>query len=175
MADLFLPAITVDQMKEVDRLMMENFHISLPQMMEHAGQNLARLSLKWIQNHSDRPGPFHIVVSAGKGNNGGGGMVSARFLENWGHHVTVILTSSDNELKPVPAVHWKTLKKMSVPFINANQQNAIGQLLDKADLIIDALVGYSLKGALRGWTAFLAKEIGENLTQILYLWMFLPA
>ena len=36
-----VPSITTDQMREVDRLMIEEFGIVLLQMMENAGRNLA--------------------------------------------------------------------------------------------------------------------------------------
>ncbi|MCK5182673.1 MAG: hypothetical protein KAQ95_00115 [Candidatus Heimdallarchaeota archaeon] len=39
-----IPFITVEQMIEVDRLMMEEYQISLVQMMENAAYNLALLS-----------------------------------------------------------------------------------------------------------------------------------
>ncbi|NNJ48422.1 MAG: hypothetical protein HKP18_11410, partial [Acidimicrobiia bacterium] len=38
-----VPAVTMDQMREVDRIMIEDLHIELKQMMENAGRNLGRL------------------------------------------------------------------------------------------------------------------------------------
>ena len=43
-----LPALSTDQMREVDRLMVEEFGISLLQMMENAGRNLADLAGAWL-------------------------------------------------------------------------------------------------------------------------------
>ncbi|MHA1526114.1 MAG: NAD(P)H-hydrate epimerase, partial [Promethearchaeota archaeon] len=63
-----LPGITREQMKEVDRIMVEEYHIPVELMMEHAGLNLARLAVKY----SKESGNKYIVV-AGSGNNGGGG------------------------------------------------------------------------------------------------------
>ena len=42
-----LPALTADEMREVDRTMLEEFAIQLPQMMENAGRNLAELLYPW--------------------------------------------------------------------------------------------------------------------------------
>ena len=39
-----IPAITTDQMREVDRLMVEVYGIELIQMMENAGRHLASLA-----------------------------------------------------------------------------------------------------------------------------------
>ncbi len=40
-----LPALTAEQMRAVDRAMVEDMRIALPQMMENAGRNLAELAL----------------------------------------------------------------------------------------------------------------------------------
>lgn len=46
---------------------------------------------------------------AGKGNNGGDGLVAARHLENEGAHVRVFLFGSPEELSPDAAVNYKIL------------------------------------------------------------------
>jgi hypothetical protein len=40
-----IPFLTTDQMREVDRLMIDDFQIELVQMMENAGRNLADISV----------------------------------------------------------------------------------------------------------------------------------
>jgi NAD(P)H-hydrate epimerase len=44
MINFKIPAITTDQMREVDRLMVDVYGIRLLQMMENAGRNLAILA-----------------------------------------------------------------------------------------------------------------------------------
>jgi len=63
-----LPALTTEQMREVDRVMVEDLHIELVQMMENAGRGLAELAI-------DRFSPGSVTVLAGPGGNGGGGPV----------------------------------------------------------------------------------------------------
>ncbi len=161
MADITLPAITVEQMREVDRLMVEEYQITLPQMMEHAGKNLADFSLQWLKKRNNNKTQFKIVVACGTGNNGGGGMVAARFLVNKGHNVIVVLTGHSEKLKPVPANHWKTLKAMGVQTIEANSTDSI-PVYTNSELIIDAVVGYSLKGELRGVPARVVRDIMQS-------------
>lgn len=66
-------------MKEVDRLMVEEFGIELIQMMENAGRDLAELARRFF--HGTVRGRS-IVVMCGIGNNGGGGLVAARHPHN---------------------------------------------------------------------------------------------
>lgn len=130
-----LPQLSVNQMREVDRLMIEEWHISLLQMMENAGRNLADLS-RYLLGGSVKD--HKIVVLSGKGNNGGGGMAAARHLHNWGARVQVKLMGSANNLKQVPALQWLAIKRMGLPLGEPQ--------LSDADMIIDAMLGYGLEG-----------------------------
>lgn len=86
-----VPAVTADQMREVDRLMISEFHIDLVQMMENAGRALAELAI-------DAFTPGTVVVLAGPGGNGGGGLAAARHLINRDRDVRVVLAGPE---KPV--------------------------------------------------------------------------
>jgi NAD(P)H-hydrate epimerase len=148
-----IPAITTDQMREVDRLMVENYQIELLQMMENAGRNLADLSRKLFLNST--PTGKRVLVLAGSGGNGGGGLVAARRLWNWGVGIQVILTRSAEELHGVPAHQLSILKKMGVPI---HFVEGLGSL-PNTDLLLDCLIGYSLKGAPRGMLADLITRV----------------
>ena len=130
-----LPQLTTEQMIEVDRLMMEEWHISIIQMMENAGRNTAMLAKHLL---GDAIVGKRIFVLSGKGNNGGGGMVAARHLHNWGADVQVILMGSPEDLKEIPLKQWQILQKMGL--IREDVQ------IEKGNLIIDAMIGYGLVG-----------------------------
>lgn len=68
-----IPAITTDQMREVDRLMVDVFQIELIQMMENAGRNLARVALELFLE--GEPVGKLVQILTGSGGNGGGGLV----------------------------------------------------------------------------------------------------
>jgi NAD(P)H-hydrate epimerase len=79
-----VPFIATAQMRDVDRLMMGEFRISLLQMMECAGRPLARLARDRFLN-GDCKGK-RVSVLVGTGGNGGGGMVCARrIIRRLGH------------------------------------------------------------------------------------------
>ncbi|HSG80651.1 MAG TPA: NAD(P)H-hydrate epimerase [Gemmatimonadota bacterium] len=65
-----VPSLTTAQMIEVDRLMIEDYHIELVQMMENAGRNLAHLAR--VRFLGGDPRGKRVVVAAGSGGNGGG-------------------------------------------------------------------------------------------------------
>jgi NAD(P)H-hydrate epimerase len=134
-----VPSVSAAQMREVDRLMVDDFHISLLQMMENAGRNLAELSLRAFA-------PANVLVLAGSGGNGGGGLVAARHLTNRGVPVAVALSQDASSLAPAPRHQFEILARMEVTFLDQP---------DNADLVIDALIGYSLRGDPSGRAAVL--------------------
>lgn len=148
MADLLkIPYLTTQQMIEVDRLMVDIFGIQLVQMMENAGRQLAVLARERFLNGD--PVNKNIFVLAGSGGNGGGAMVSARNLHNWGAKLDVFLTRSVSELSGVVQKQAKILQALDIEL-----QTAIDLKEDIApDLIIDGIIGYSLQGAPRGAAA----------------------
>ena len=130
-------------MIEVDRLMIEVYGIELIQMMENAGRGLAIVAKHAFLK--DDLAIKKIAVLAGTGGNGGGALVAARRLFSWGSKVQVFLTK--NELTKISAYQLEILQNMKVPIFQADQ---LSSLKESFDLIIDGIIGYSLKGNPRG-------------------------
>ncbi len=146
-----LPAVTAAQMAEVDRIMVEDLGIALGQMMENAGRSLAELTIARWQ-------PERVVVLAGPGGNGGGGMAAARHLANRGSDVEVVLSDAAR-LTAVPAHQRTILDAMGVPVHDAEQLSAPPHELLADAVVIDALLGYSLDGDPRGPAAGLIRAV----------------
>lgn len=143
--------------------MMEEYGVSLVQMMENAGRNLARLATQRFLGGDARG--RRVLVLSGKGGNGGGGMVCARHLNNWGADVAVWLSVPVPELAQVPGKQLAILRRMGLR-IEVADENAV---LPEADLIVDALVGYSLSGPLTGTTASLVQSANGHEAPVLAL------
>ncbi len=78
-AGIEVPAVTADEMREVDRIAMEETGPNLFQMMENVGRNLALLAIKVLGKGWEKA---RVVAIAGSGGNGGGGICAARHLAN---------------------------------------------------------------------------------------------
>lgn len=126
-------------MRAVDRVATEEVGFGLLPMMENAGRTLA-----WhAADLSDGP----VLVLAGSGGNGGGGLVAARHLANHGRPVTVGLDRDPADLAGAAARQYRVLEAMGP------DGPALGGAVDPTDgfsLIVDALVGYGLGGPLHG-------------------------
>lgn len=131
--------------------MIEDLRIELPQMMENAGRSLAELAVGLYR-------PTAVTVLAGTGGNGGGGLVAARHLINRGVSTTVVLSRS--ELDGTPGHQLAILKRMGV---------SVAEQPSNGSLIIDALIGYSLRGDPRGRTAELIEWANSSVSKVLSL------
>src|SRR5215472_14379938 len=142
-----IPTITVDQMREVDRIMVEDLHIELIQMMENAGRCLAH------HVRSELGGDVRkrrIVVLAGRGGNGGGGLAAARRLAIWGA----------DAVHGVPGHQLAILQRIGVPA--KGPKRMVEADLHSADHLIDALIGYSLTDAPTGYVATLISAANSS-------------
>ncbi len=74
-----VPAVTTEQMIEIDRIAMEETGPNLWQMMENAGRNLALFTIECLGVNWRKA---KIAILAGTGGNGGGGICAARHLAN---------------------------------------------------------------------------------------------
>ena len=143
------PVAQVDetQMREVDRIAVEDFQLGILQMMENAGRNLARQVFRLLNKKRPTTRPYRVLVAAGSGGNGGGGLSAARHLHNHGVQVSLMLTRPPDRLGGAPEVQLSILRSAGVlPMAFEAAADEIRGM----DLVLDALIGYSLKGAPRG-------------------------
>ena len=155
-----IPSLTASQMIEVDRAMIEDYHIELIQMMENAGRAFAELARRWlggtVKGHS-------VVVLCGSGNNGGGGMTAARRLHNWGANVIVAFAKPADDYRGVPAHQLDILQRMGIPLVDS------ASLPPTFELILDTIIGYRLSGSPRGAAADLIRWANAQSVPILSL------
>jgi NAD(P)H-hydrate epimerase len=161
-----VPDLTTEQMVEVDRAMIEDYGIELIQMMENAGRNLAHLARERFLDGN--PQGRHVIVLAGSGGNGGGAIVCARRLSNWGAFVSVYLTKEAAEFQGVPAQQLSILNRMQLP-ISQPGDTVLSSESSGADVIVDGLIGYSLSGSPRGTAAELIRWANEQSAPTLSL------
>jgi NAD(P)H-hydrate epimerase len=162
MKAVWLPALTGAQQCELDRLMVEELGISSLRMTENAGRNLALLAKRLLADEiADRP----IVVLAGRGKNGGGGLAAARHLLNWGAWVQVLCAYPLEEYSGIPAQQLAGLQTMGAPLAWAEE----GWELPPCDLVLEAIIGAGLRGEPRGKARDLIQLANSSVAPILSL------
>jgi NAD(P)H-hydrate epimerase len=131
-------AVTVEEMREVDRIATQETGPNLYQMMENAGRNLALLTIEFLGKNWEKA---TAVVLAGSGGNGGGAICAARHLANRTVDVRLCLARPHRLGK---IAEWQ--RKV---FLSTDGQEIDRSELpeERPDLILDGLIGYGLKSA----------------------------
>ncbi|MHB9288431.1 NAD(P)H-hydrate epimerase [Halobacteriales archaeon Cl-PHB] len=149
-----VPAVTAAEMREVDRVAVEEAGFGLLQMMENAGRGLATA----VREHE----PAQVLVVAGDGGNGGGGLAAARHLANRGTAVSLLLDRPADALSGAAASQFGVHQAMETPMVDS-----VG--IADPDLVVDALVGYGLEGPLRGQAADLTQAVNAANCRVVSL------
>jgi len=120
------------------------FGVSYGELMENAGRKAAESIIALFKKCS-------VLVVCGTGNNGGDGFVTARYLENAGYRVTVILLGRVGSVKTGPAlVNLEIARGMNMPVIEADTAVKIPkEAFLNCDLIVDAVLGTGFSGIPR--------------------------
>lgn len=159
-AGVLVPAVTADQMQEVDRIATEEFGLGVLQMMENAGRNLAQNVLDMLDGRGE------IAVLAGPGGNGGGGLCCARHLHNRGLRVSVVLDRDPETLTGAACTQYKILAAAGLEPIAASEAE---EVFWRSEVVVDALIGYGLRGDPRGRTADLIRLCLQQAARVVSL------
>jgi ADP-dependent NAD(P)H-hydrate dehydratase / NAD(P)H-hydrate epimerase len=146
------PAIGAQAMTGADRR-AQALGIPGARLMEHAG-TAAAAAVRALAVDQGRWGTGPILVMAGPGNNGGDGFVVARRLARAGANVIVALVAPDARPRGADAGrNWDRLEgdhrvtRVHAPV--ARDVAILGQEIEKAAVVVDALLGTGVRGALR--------------------------
>ena len=127
--------VTAEQMRQIDR---ECVRLGTPVglLMENAGRAVAEETREYLGNLKKQ----HVLCLIGAGNNGGDGLVAARYLHERGAKVSVYLCSS----RPADDANLQLVREGGISCIEAAADKNLKKLdglLASATCVIDALLG----------------------------------
>jgi NAD(P)H-hydrate epimerase len=135
--------LTIEQMQQIEK---ECAKIGLPPdvLMENAGKAVAEETKRILGTIDNQ----HIIILVGPGNNGGDGLVAARYLHEWGAKVSIYLCHP----RPTNDSNLKLVQQQIIHIEAARDENLgrLNELLSSADIVIDALFGTGKTRPLQG-------------------------
>jgi hydroxyethylthiazole kinase-like uncharacterized protein yjeF len=146
------------QMREIDRKTIEEVGIPGPVLMENAG---LRIFLE-IETRFPALAKEKIVVVAGKGNNGGDGLVVARHLLNHGARPVVLLLAAREEVKGDAALNLRIAQAIGVDvreIKSVEDWEKQKAAICGATIVLDAIFGTGLLKAAEGVYARAIEDI----------------
>jgi len=134
--------LTCEQIRRIDRLAMERYDMPSILLMENAGAGAARIIHREFEYLAHRT----AVVFCGPGNNGGDGFVIARHLHNAGWNITIVPVVPPDQIKGDALINYTIVSRMPIPTASPDRTD---EVLDRGEVVIDALLGTGFKGQLR--------------------------
>jgi NAD(P)H-hydrate epimerase len=156
-----MAAVSGTEMREIDRIAMEETGPGLAQMMENAGRSMAVLAIRTLGPMFEQA---NVLVLAGPGGNGGGGICAARHLAPRVDRVVVCLTEPDR-LAPL------TRLQLDLLVMNGGEVCSAASVGEGSayDVVVDAIVGYGLVGAPRDAAGALIRWLNTAAARVLSL------
>jgi NAD(P)H-hydrate epimerase len=145
-----MKVVTGAEMAELDRRAEEEFGLPRALLMENAGRRTADVVHTYVA-----PAGRRCVVLAGKGSNGGDGLVAARHLVARGWRAEVLLLAREDEVRGEPRRNLSLAREAGVEVTPITSMALVGarEHLGGADVIVDALFGTGFKGKPMGLAA----------------------
>jgi NAD(P)H-hydrate epimerase len=146
--------MTNEEMAALDARAGAEYGVATLMLMEAAGRRVFDVATRLVGATPPAAAP-RVAVVAGKGSNGGDGLVAARLMHEAGWSVIVILLARDADVEGDAGVNLKRARKAGVDISNLDSMGAAGLrgAFANATLIIDGLFGTGFRGPSVGLPA----------------------
>ena len=143
-------ALTVEQLRAVDRFAIDTLGLPMAVLMENAGLNAASVVIdRFAETAELDRDRFVAAVFCGAGNNGGDGYVVARHLAGFGIDVRLFATREpDPDRAPAAAMNARVCRALAERGVLRFVTDPVAAAAD-THAVIDAIAGVGLAGALR--------------------------
>jgi len=151
-------SLTRDEVRAVDRYAIDTLGIPGVMLMENAGRLCTDAVCEMLGGH---PAGRKVAICVGGGNNGGDGFVMARHLSLRGADVTVYLLSPAEKLSGDAETNYRIARSLGLDVrqVESGEVGRLAETLAGADVVVDAVGGTGIKGALRGEVATAVEQI----------------
>jgi hydroxyethylthiazole kinase-like uncharacterized protein yjeF len=161
-----MKALTAAEMREVDRQTTARFGIPGLQLMESAGQQVCDVILRWLGRFRAPKSRHKLKISilCGKGNNGGDGLVVARHLKVTGIEPQIYFFGDPAKLKGDASENFQRWRSTggTVNVVDSESEwQQVSGAIGGSDVIVDALLGTGLRGAVTGITGKAITAVNE--------------
>ncbi len=152
--------VAPETMKQLDQRTIEELGIPSRILMENAGLGCAEFLRREIL-----PEPANVLCICGSGNNGGDGLVIARWLAHWNYPVQIIMIGNPGQMSEETQNNYALCRKLEIPISESSdleswKENKVN--LERYALVIDAIFGTGFKGELDAFISQVVKDINSE-------------
>lgn len=161
-----MKVLKAEEMKRIDKKATDEYGILGIVLMENAGIRTVEVITEMLEGIEDKK----IVVVAGKGNNGGDGLVIARQLINGGAEAVVFVMAEPEDFTADTRINYEILQKMKVNICRLYKQEDVdrfAKIIGEAELIVDSIYGIGFKGLLSDFEADVINMINQSRVPVI--------
>ncbi len=157
-----IPVVTAEQIREMDRVTIEDIGVGGVVLMEVAGRGTAEV----VEELASGLHGFRVAILCGAGNNGGDGYVVARILHLRGADVRVFMLAPRDRIRGDALVNLEAAEKLDVCFewLDSAVDPELAEQLADYDCLVDALLGTGLSSEVRGRYREVIEAINASMT-----------
>lgn len=139
-----MKVVTAEEMRQIDRA-ADNVGVTIDILMENAGRVVAEETRKFVGGVMGK----RILVIVGLGNNGGDGLVAARYLSDWGAEVSLYLCAK----RSADDKNLALAQERGIPMVKVEEDKDLADLdqsLAASDVVIDSVFGTGKSRVIEG-------------------------
>ncbi len=158
-------SLTRQQTRDIDRFAIEQLGVPGVVLMENAGRLCADAVCEFLHGPAGRS----VAICTGAGNNGGDGFVMARHLAMRSAKVAVFMISPSDKLTGEAEVNYRIAGNLGLDLreIGPDDLAGLAAELGSFDVIVDAVGGTGIRGALGGAQAVAVEQINAAETPVI--------
>lgn len=135
--------VTDTEMREIDRVSIEETGIPASLLMNNAGREVAEFINNKFKGEK-------VVIFCGAGNNGGDGFAAAYYLFNKGFSPVLYLAGKKCDISDVSKIFMNLCEKIKIEINEIDELNLPSITIPEPVIIVDAILGTGFKGSPRG-------------------------
>ena len=139
--------ISVEQMRHLERILMDKQLVCSLVLMENAGRSVAEQAAKRIKAGA------RVLIVCGLGNNGGDGYVAARHLSILGFFPTIWSLGDPKQLSGDAKTNYEAAMGCDIPFVAIEDEDMLSGCIAELEpvyAVVDAIFGIGLDRVLEG-------------------------
>ena len=145
--------VTGRQMRDADKMVIDNFGISGISLMENAALSMVSIIEEVViekvaENYGNDYNNVNILIIAGKGNNGGDGFALGRILHNNGYNVNIISLENIKSITGDALINYERADNIGL-ITQFYTLSVLEKYLTNATIVIDGILGTGNRGEIR--------------------------
>jgi NAD(P)H-hydrate epimerase len=151
--------VTSSEMREIDRISIEEMGIPSAVLMNNAGRAVADFIAGKFPGRK-------ITIFCGTGNNGGDGFTAAYYLFNMGFSPVIYLSGKADRVSETSAVYLGLCRNTGIEIHETDEKSLSSVSVPQGSIAVDAVLGTGFEGSAKGIPLEFIRIMNKSLVPV---------